>query len=353
MITTSKTLAFLSACGLAAAVASTPALGADKIRWKMQAAYGSNLPALGDTIPGVLEDLQEATDNRIIIKHYEPNKLVPTLNITDAVRTGKLAAGYTWIGYDQGKIPSSVLFSAVPFGMEPWEYMAWWYDGEGQKLAEEIYHKNNVHPVLCGLTGPETGGWFNKEINSLDDINGLKIRYAGIGGRILQELGASVTVLPGGEIFQALEKGAIDASEFSLPTVDKKLGFYEVAKYNYFPGWHQPFAAFHLIVNKDKWDEISDADKKLINLSCQAGVTRNLARSEAFQGEAIEYMEDHGAETRKLPEPVLRELQDVTEKVLQSEADKDDDFARVLKSQKNFQEQYQRWKDLGYLPRDF
>ncbi|WP_148862897.1 TRAP transporter substrate-binding protein [Marinobacter fonticola] len=353
MTKTSKTLAFMSACSLAAAVASAPAMAQEKVRWKMQAAYGSNLPALGDIIPGVVEDLNEVTDNRIIIKHFEPNKIVPTLNITDAVRTGKLEAGFTWIGYDQGKIPSSVLFSAVPFGMEPWEYMAWWYDGEGQQLAETIYHKNNVHPVLCGLTGPETGGWFNKEINSLEDIDGLKIRYAGIGGRILQELGASVTVLPGGEIFQALEKGAIDASEFSLPTVDKKLGFYEVAKYNYFPGWHQPFAAFHLIVNKDKWDAISAADKKLIDLACQAGVTRNLARSEAFQGEAIEFLESKGAETRKLPEPVLRELEEVTNKVLQSEADKDEDFARVLKSQKAFQDQYQRWQDLGYLPRDF
>ncbi|TBW56026.1 TRAP transporter substrate-binding protein [Marinobacter halodurans] len=353
MIKTSKSLAFLSACGLAAAVATTPALGADKIRWKMQAAYGSNLPALGDTIPGVLDDLREATDNRIIIKHFEPNKLVPTLNITDAVRTGKLEAGYTWIGYDQGKIPSSTLFSAVPFGMEPWEYMAWWYDGDGQKLAEEIYEKNNVHPVLCGLTGPETGGWFNKEIKSLDDIDGLKIRYAGIGGRILQELGASVTVLPGGEIFQALEKGAIDASEFSLPTVDQKLGFYEVAKYNYFPGWHQPFAAFHLIVNKDKWDAISDADKTMINLACQASVTRNLASAEAYQGKAIEFMKSKGAETRELPEPVLRELQEVTKKVLKKEADQDEDFARVLKSQQAFQAQYQEWQDLGYLPRDF
>ncbi|MAA64021.1 MAG: C4-dicarboxylate ABC transporter [Alteromonadaceae bacterium] len=353
MTNSRKALALISACGLVAATISTPSFAEEKIRWKMQAAYGSNLPALGDVIPGVLEDLKEATDGRVFIKHYEPNKLVPTLNITDAVRTGKLDAGYTWIGYDQGKIPSSVLFSAVPFGMEPWEYMAWWYDGEGQKLAEDVYEKNNVHPVLCGLTGPETGGWFNKEINSLEDIKGLKIRYAGIGGRILQELGASVTVLPGGEIFQALEKGAIDASEFSLPTVDKQLGFNRVAKYNYFPGWHQPFAAFHLIVNKEKWDEISDADKKLIDLTCQAAVARNLSRSEAFQGQAIKYLEENGAETRKLPEPVLRELEKVTQTVLQSEADKDADFSKVWESQKAFQDQYQVWQDLGYLPRDF
>ncbi|PAV25607.1 TRAP-type mannitol/chloroaromatic compound transport system substrate-binding protein [Tamilnaduibacter salinus] len=353
MRATTKRLSVLSACGLAAAIATAPVQAADNVRWKMQAAYGTNLPALGDTIPSVLKDLRDVTDNRLYIKHYEPNKLVGTLEIMDAVRSGKIASGFTWIGYDQGKVPSSILFSAVPFGMEPWEYMAWWYEGGGQQLAEDIYHDQNIHPVLCGLTGPETGGWFNKEINSIQDMEGLKIRYPGIGGKILQEVGASVTTLAGGEIFQALEKGAIDASEFSLPTVDKQLGFFKVAEYNYFPGWHQPFAAFHLTVNKEKWDAISDVDKKLINMSCQAGVTRNLAQAEATQGEAIEYLEDQGAKTRKLPDSVLKELEEVAETVLEREASQNEDFARVYESQKDFMDQYQRWQDLGYLPRDF
>ncbi|AZZ93170.1 TRAP transporter substrate-binding protein [Hahella sp. KA22] len=329
------------------------AQASDKVRWKMQAAYGSNLPALGDTIPGVMESLNKASGGRIMIKHYEPNKLAPTLDITEAVKSGKIEAGYTWLGYDQGRIASSVLFSSVPFGMEPWEYIAWWYEGEGRQMAEDVYHRDNIHPVLCGLTGPETAGWFKKEINDLEDIKGLKVRFAGIGGQIMQDLGASVTVLPGGEIFQALEKGAIDATEFSLPAVDQKLGFNKVAKYNYFPGWHQPHSAFHLVVNKQEWDAVSDSDKEMINMACQAGVTRDLARSEAIQGRAMEQLEAEGAAARRLPENILRSLQEVTKKVLDAEAAKDADFKKVYENQLAFEAQYKRWKQLGYLPRDF
>ena len=332
---------------------TAPVQAAEKVRWKMQAAFGSTLPALGDNIPAVLEQLDKASGGQIKIKHFEPGKLVPTLNITDAVREGKIQAGYTWLGYDQGKIPASPLFAAVPFGMEPWDFIAWWYEGEGQKLAEDLYHAQNLHPVLCGITGPETAGWFRKEINSLDDVKGLKIRFAGLGGRVMQELGASVTVLPGGEIFQALEKGAIDATEFSLPAVDQKLGFYKVAKYNYFPGWHQTFSAFHLVVNKQNWDELSDQSKAMIDMACQAGVALNLARSEANQGRVIGELEAAGAETRKLPDSLLRELKKVSEQVLADEAAKDPHFAQILESQKAFSTQYRKWKTLGYLPRDF
>ncbi len=325
----------------------------DKIRWKMQAAFGSNLPALGDTIPGIMDSLKEATDGRVVIKHYEPSKLVPTLNITDAVKSGKIEAGYTWLGYDQGKLPSSVLFASVPFGMEPWEYIGWWYEAGGQKLAEDIYHKINIHPLLCGMTGPETAGWFKKEINGLEDVKGLKMRFAGIGGQVMQDLGASVTVLPGGEIFQALEKGAIDATEFSLPAVDQKLGFNKVAKYNYFPGWHQPHAAFHLVVNKQEWDKTSAMDKAVINLACEASVTRDLARSEGIQGAAMAELESAGAISKRLPEPLLRELQKVSTKVLEAEASKDNDFKSVYEHQLAFSKDYKRWKQFGYLPRDF
>ena len=144
---------------------------------------------------------------------------------------------------------ASPLVSAVPFGMEPWEYTAWWYEGDGRQLTEDLYQRYNIHPILCGITGPETAGWFRRRIDSLDDVKGLKIRFAGLGGQVIERFGASVTMLPGGEIFQALEKGAIDATEFALPVVDQSLGFNRVAPYNYYPGWHQPFTSSHLVVN--------------------------------------------------------------------------------------------------------
>ena len=343
----------IAAAGIALSALAPAAQALDKLRWKVPVAFGTNLPALGDNILYVAEQLKAASDGQIQMKEFEPGKLVPPLNITDAVKDKKIEAGYTWLGYDQGKIPAAPLFAAVPFGMEPWEFAAWWYEGGGKALGEEVYAEHGVHPILCGVIGPETAGWFRNEITSLSDLEGLKIRFAGLGGKVLQKLGASVTLIPGGEIFQALEKGAIDASEFSMPAIDQSLGFDRVVKINYFPGWHQTFTAFHLIVNKEVWDGLAADTKTLLDLACTAGVTRNLAKGEAIQGEVIAGFEGKGVSAKRLPDDLLRELQAVTEEVLQEEADADAHFRKVYESQRAFSEDYQNWKSLAYLPRDF
>ena len=339
--------------GIAIAAMTHHADAQDRVRWRVPIAFPSALPVLGDTMPWVAEHLATASDGRIELRPVEPGELVPALEITEAVGSGQVQAGYTWVGYDQGRIPSTPLFGAVPFGMEPWEYSAWWYYAGGRELGEEILGAHGVHPIYCGITGPETAGWFKSEIVSLDDINGLKIRFAGLGGRVLQALGASVTMIAGGEIFQALERGAIDASEFSLPIVDQRLGFHQVASFNYYPGWHQPFTAFHLVVNAEEWAGLSEADQTLIDMACMAGVIRSIAASEAWQGEIIRGFPDIGVTAVRLPDEILRELQQVTAQVLAEEAANDADFARVYESQREFMQNYQVWKELAYLPRDF
>lgn len=346
-------LGVVSAALLIGSVATSTAEAADKIRWKVPIGFPSTLPALGDTAPWVFDMLNKASNGDIQLKLFEPGKLVPAFSIMEAVKEKKVQAGYTWIGYDMGKIPALPLLAAVPFGMEPWEFMAWWYFGGGDKLAEELYAPNNVHPVFCGIIGPETAGWFAKEITSLDDIKGLKIRFAGLGGEVMQKAGASVTLLPGAEIYQALEKGAIDASEFSLPEVDQKLGFYQVVKNNYFPGWHQTFTSLHLIINKEIWDGLDDGQKTMINMGCMAGVTYALSKAEAHQGPVIAAFPDEGVTPRKLPEPVLRELYKLTQEVLDEQAAADPMFKKILESQRAFRKDYNLWKSFGYLPRDF
>jgi TRAP-type mannitol/chloroaromatic compound transport system substrate-binding protein len=241
-----------------------------------------------------------------------------------------------------------VLFGAVPFGMTPWEYSAWWVRGGGLELAREIYRPRGIEPILCGLIGPETAGWFRHAIEVPGDVEGLKIRFAGLGGRALQKLGASVTMMPGGEIFQALEKGAIDATEFSLPAVDARLGFDRVARFNYFPGWHQPHTAFHLVVHKPTWDALPPATRQTIELACGSGVHRNLANAEATQGAAIEAFEASGVETRTLSPALLAALERAVGEVLAEEAAADADFARVLEHQRAFRAQYRRWRALAY-----
>ena len=206
---------------------------------------------------------------------------------------------------------------------------------------------------MCGLTGPETAGWFREPITSLADLQGLKIRFAGLGGKVIEQAGASVTMLPGGEIFQALEKGAIDATEFALPIVDQALGFNRIASYNYYPGWHQPATALHLAVNLDTWHALSAQDQAILETTCTAATLRNLSNSEATQGAVIAGFADIGVSAETLPTEVLRELERITADVLREEAAKDEDFRLILESQTTFRAEYAHWKSRAYLPRNF
>ena len=324
-----------------------------RVRWRVPVVFQTTWPVLGDNPVYVSQMIKDASRGAFLLDIFEPNEIVPPFSITDAVREQKIEAGYTWLGYDQGKIPASALVGAVPFGMEPWEYSAWWFEGNGKNLTENLYKKHNIHPIFCGMTGPETAGWFRKPIQSLEDLKGLKIRFAGLGGKVIEQLGASVTMLPGSEIFQALEKGAIDATEFALPIVDQQLGFDRVAKYNYYPGWHQPFTASHLIVNLTTWDSLDSNDQSLLELACTAGVIRNLSSSEGKQGAVVARFEETGALPRVLSLEILRELERVTKRVLEQEAERDKDFAVIYESQLEFRQNYSHWKSRAYLPRDF
>lgn len=328
---------------------SAMAQKAERVRWSVPIAFSSSLIALGDTLPWVAQRLSEQTDGAIKFEVFEPGKVVPGNEIFDAVSSGKVDAGFTWMGYEQGKVPASVLFGAVPFGFTPWEYMAWFYYGGGKELLNEVYEPHKIVPVFCGIVSPETAGWFRFELKSLDQLKGLKIRFAGLGGKVMQKLGASVTVMPAGELQQALEKGVLDATEFSIPTADEQLGFYKVAKFNYFPGWHQPYTAQYLYVNKAAWDKLSPAYRALIDTTCTAGVNMSLAKSEASQAAVLKKYAEAGITTTKLSDDILKELKKVSQEVLQEEAAKDPLFKKVLESQQAFESSYAQWRELGYL----
>lgn len=345
--------AVAAAFAAAAFTAVAPAFAQEKVQWKMPTAFSFDWPALGDTAKWFSERIEAASGGNVQLRAYEPGKLVPAFQILDAVKDKKVEAGYTWLGYDQGKIASAPLFAAVPFGLEPWEFTAWWYQDGGEKFAHEIYAKHNAVPLLCGIMGPEGAGWFRKEIKSLEDLKGLKIRFAGLGGEVMQKAGASVTVLPGAEIFPALEKGAIDATEFSMPAIDEKIGFQKLVKNYYFPAWHQPFTAMHLLVNKELWDKTGKANKAAIENACMAATLKSLSRGEAAQPPALKNLQAQGVKLQSLPEKVLRELEKLTEQVMQEKAAKDPDFKKVYEHQRAFEKSYKVWKDKAYLPRNW
>ena len=334
-------------------LAAGSAQAVDKIRWAVPMAFGSNLTALGDTMPWVANILDKMSGGAIKFSVQEPGKLIPALAVFDNVSAGKVEAGYTWMGYEIGKLPASALFGATPFGLEPDEYIAWYYFGGGDKLVRELYAPHNVVPIFCGTIGPEAAGWFKFEIKNVEQLKGLKFRAAGLGGKVAQKAGMSVTLLPAGELFQALEKGVLDGTEFSLPTVDEQLGFYKVAKFYHLPGWHQPSTSQYLYVHKKAWDSLKPDTQAMIETACTAGVTMAIAKAEALQAPVIEKFKKEGVKAVKLPDSVLKAFQKASSEVMAEESAKDAMFKKVYDSQMAFQKQHKLWKELGYLPRDW
>ncbi len=344
---------------LAAAVAifaggSSLAAEGKPVLLKVPIAFSTGLPGLGTTIVGVAEQLNVASAGRIKVKLYGPNKLVAPFEILDAVSTGKVNGGFATAGYWAGKIPATPLFSAIPFGPESGEYLAWIYFGNGGRLYQETYDEAgyNVHVVPCGIIAPETSGWFAEPIESVDDLKGLRMRFFGLGGKVMEKLGVSVSLLPGGEIFPALEKGAIDATEFSMPAIDEKLGFYKIVKHNYFPGWHQQATLFELLINKDTWNDMDAGQQMLVNMACQAAMGNSFAEGEAIQFAALQRNVDERGVTLHYWSPeMMNAFHSAWLEVVEEQTAADPQFKKVWDDLSQFREGYSVWSRNAFLPR--
>ena len=353
-----KKLALSTAVAFAAFSASVSASAAEDVKpvlLKTPIAFGSHLPALGTPIKWVSEQLEVVSNGTVRMKIYEPSKLVAPFEILDAVSTGKVNSGYAIAGYWDGKMPAASIFSTVPFGPEAPEFMAWMYYGNGLTLYQEMYDTAgyNVKVLPCAIIAPETSGWFKEEINSLEDFKGLNIRFYGLGGKVLEKLGASVSLLPGGEIFGALEKGAIDATEFSQPAIDQLLGFYKIAKHNYFPGWHQQATVFELLLNKDTWNDMAPSQRAVVETTCKAAMTQSVAESEFIQFDAmITNEKERGVVMHTWSPEMLAGFKSAWDEVAVEMSAKDPMFNKVYADLSAFRENYKVWSSRGFLPRD-
>lgn len=352
---------FITATAMAAVIScgglSTSALAAEKqkpVLLKVPVAFATKLPGLGSGIKWVSNRVGTLSNGSVRMKLYEPKKLIAPFEILDAVSSGKINAGYATAGYWAGKIPAAPLFSAVPFGPEAGEYLAWLWYGNGGKLYQEMYDQAgyNVKVHVCTVIAPETSGWFTSEIKSKEDLDGLKMRFFGLGGKVMQKLGVSTTLLPGGEIFPALEKKAIDATEFSMPAIDKLLGFHKIAKYNYFPGWHQQATIFELLINKDVWNKMSPHQQMVIDTVCRASTADSYAHTEAIQASAIkENMEKNGVKNIYWDDEMLALYKETWNEVAAEQAAKDPFFKKVWDDLSEFRKDYVVWQSLAFLPR--
>ncbi len=348
----------IKALSLAVCLASAvvmPAQAADKkILLKMPIAFNSKLPSVGTTATYIEETLNKTSGGTIRVKKYEPGKLIGTFEILDAVAAGKVNAGFGSPGYWVGKIPAASVFSSVPFGPEAGEYMAWVYHGNGRKLWQEMYDTNgyNVHAIPCAVVAPETSGWFSKPIEKPEDLQGLSMRFFGLGGEVMQKLGVNTSLLPSSEIFPALEKGAIDATEFSMPVIDQMIGLHKVAKYNYYPGWHQQATLLELLINKNTWNKMSDTQQALVETTCRSAMAVSFAEGEALQFAAMnKNVNENGVHNMRWNDEMLDLFRTTWEEVAAEKSAADPFFAKAYSDLQGFREEYKIWKENAFMPR--
>ncbi len=329
--------------------ANDPAF-AKKIKWKMGSAFGSKVTQLGTLGVNLSKTVKAVSGGQFVLKFYEPKALAGTKEYFDAIAAGSIDAAYTTAGYYQGKEPALALFSAVPFGPSAGEYTAWIYHGGGHAIYDKIYAKHGLKGLICGVIAPEASGWFKKEINSVDDLKGLKMRFFGLGAKVMQKLGVETQLLAGGDIFPALERGTIDAAEFSMPAIDLAKGFYQAgAKHYYFPGWHQQATLFELLMNKEQWEGLSDQNKAILQTSCKANLTDGISEGEAIQGAALATLKSKGVQIHTWSPEILGTLQQTWNGIASESAAKDANFKEAWDSLQKFHAEYKIWKDLGYL----
>ncbi len=336
-----------SVAGATAAVAM-PAIAQNKQEWKMVTTWPKDFPGLGTGANRLAQYITEMTDGQIKVKVYGGGELVPPLESFDAVQNGTAEIGHGAAYYWKAKTQAAQFFAAVPFGLNANEMNAWVYHGGAQKLWDNLYADFNLKPFLAGNTGVQMGGWFNREINSIDDFKGLVMRMPGLGGQVIQQVGATPKLLPGGEIFTSLQTGAIDATEWVGPYNDLAFGFYKVAKFYYSPGWHEPGTSLETFVNRQVYENLSPSLRQAVEVAAQAANNDMFAEFYARNGEALQTLvEEHNVTVKTFPVSVLRELKKVSEDLTADMASKDHTVKEIYDSFVGFRGKVSKWTDFS------
>ena len=334
-----------------AVVAATPAVAKDPtVNIKVAGMFGSNFKPIGGHIKQMIDNVTLASNGSVRMRFFEPGALVPVMGIFDAVSSGSVDAGYVGIGLYINKEPGLALVNAAPFTPDLDTFLAWIYYGGGQQIVNEVLKKHNMTAVFCGLLAPEAGGWFRKEIKSLDDFKGIKMRIGGLGSNVLEKLGVSTQALGGGDIYPALERGVIDAAEFSNPGMDETMGFHETAKYYYFPGWQNPVSPEWLIINTNVYNKMTDNQKKVIDMACGNTVARSIAEGEVLSMQALDRLRAKGVNVKQWDPAMIKQLKQMWTEEANRLAATDPNFKKIWDSQQSFRQQHEKMKELQRLP---
>jgi TRAP-type mannitol/chloroaromatic compound transport system substrate-binding protein len=320
----------------------------ESFEWKMVTTWPPNFPGMGTGVNRMVKQIEEASAGRLKIRVYAAGELVPAMQVFDTVSRGTVEMGHGAAYYWKGVSQAAQFFTAIPFGMNVLEMNGWLYAGGGLELYRELYADFNLMPFPAGNTGVQMGGWFNREINSVEDLRGLVMRIPGFGGAVLERAGGTSVTLPGGEIFTSLQTGVIDATEWVGPYNDLAMGLHEAARYYYYPGWQEPGPSLECIINDAAWASLPADLKTIVELACSSLNEQMTAEFTARNADSLVVIEaDDSIELRKFPDAVLLELRAISEELVAELVAEDPRAAKIHASFSAYKEKAQRWSAIS------
>lgn len=342
----------LAACSQATTGPAVQANALPSVRWRMQTSWPKSLETIYGGAATVCNRVAEMTDGRFQITPYAAGEIAPPLEILDVVQAGTVECGHTASYYYKGKNSALVFGTAVPFGLNAQQQNAWLYYGGGLEAMHKIYADFNVISFPAGNTGAQMGGWFKREVRSVADFKGLKMRIPGLGGEVMSRLGVTVQVLPGGEVFLALERGAIDAAEWVGPYDDEKLGLNKAAQFYYYPGWWEPGPTLEVQVNLNAWNRLPKVYQEMFKTAAMEANLNMLSQYDALNREALGRLIDGGTKLAPYSEEILQAAEEASFDLFAEKASEDATFKQVYEQWKGFREQIYRWNGINELSLD-
>ncbi|MGV2830113.1 TRAP transporter substrate-binding protein [Myxosarcina sp. GI1(2024)] len=347
--TTSTTLI---ACGQTNNSSDVAANDLPNLRWRMVTSWPKSLDTIFGGARTICDRVAAMTGGRFTIEPYAAGEIVPGLEVLDAVQNGTVECGHTASYYYLGKNPALAFGTTVPFGLNAQQQNAWLYYGGGLEAMQELYADFNIINFPAGNSGAQMGGWFKQEIQSLSDLNGLKMRIPGLGGKVMSRLGVNVQVLPGGEVYLALERGAIDAAEWVGPYDDKKLGLDRAATYYYYPGWWEPGSTFEVQVNRSQWDKLPVEYQEIFKTAAMEANLNMLAKYDALNREALQSLVASGTKLTPYSSEILQAAQTAAFDLYEENSSQDTAFNRVYEQWKQFRDSVIQWNQINQLSYD-
>lgn len=349
-IKAAATSGILTSASLSSSAAHSASNKSAKIKWKMVTSWPKNFPGLGTGANDLAKLITQMSGGRLKVKVYSANELVPAFETFDAVSRGTAQMAHGAAYYWKGKIEAAQFFSAVPFGLTAQEMNGWLYTGGGMELWQETYNKFGLVPAAAGNTGVQMAGWFNKKINSVADLKGLKMRIPGLGGEVLKRAGGTPVSLPGHEIFTSLKTGVIDATEWVGPYNDLAFGLHKAAKFYYYPGWHEPGTTLEALINKKALHDLPDDLQSIVLNACKIVNQQMTAEYTTRNQQALDTLVNkHKVKVLKLPDEVLNTLQKLSDEVVKEIASKDAMTQKVFNSFSAYRDQVKKWTEISEL----